>query len=188
MSNAPNVRHRWRKPLACLGMADVSWDELGNGEKLWRKAEPARRFLKTHPAAVAGALTATGVVVQMASALINASAVQRTFEYWIGMASAGFGLPVQLVLLVGVFLLLLDGLDGLAAAGQRNVFVILGCIAAFGSIVDLTDLSTIVADSGSEVATTWSVGIGALLTPAVIGVLACLVCLATARRIHRRER
>ena len=66
-------------------MAGLGSTEMSPGERLWRRAKPLRVSVRIRPAAVAGLLAAAGVVVQMVSALINASLAQDTKAWKIGL-------------------------------------------------------------------------------------------------------
>jgi hypothetical protein len=168
--------------------------DLSLGERGFRMIRRKINEVQPHPAAVLGVVVATGAVMAIAAAVANASAIPGvTFTFWVSLASAGFGLPVQLGLVVAALLLVLDSSSGAAYRGQRPLFGVLVAVSGAGMGIDLLALIVVLAQDGAppvgaaRLVASWVALSCSYLAPVSLGALACLLGAHGARSLPSKE-
>ena len=138
--------------------------------------------VQPRPVAALAVVIATGALIAIADALADASAVPgATFTFWVALASAGFGLPVELGLVVAALLLVLDSFSGAAYRGQRTLFGVLVAVGGVGIGVDLLAMIVVLVQDGAppvrpaRLAASWAALVCSYLAPVSLGALTCLL-------------
>jgi hypothetical protein len=168
--------------------------DLSLAERGFLRLSRQIRNVRARPAAVLAVGVSLGAVIAMASALANASAFPgATFTVWLSLASAAFGLRVELALVVATFLLVLDSASGASYRGQRLLFGVMVAVGGLGIGTDLVAMTVVLVQGGAppvgaaRLVAWWAVIVCSDLAPVSLAALTCWLGRHGARSVGTPE-
>ena len=161
--------------------------ELSPGERAWLRVRPVISNAGSRPQLILGAVVILGAMTAMAASITNASRFPDPFfAPWVLSAALGFGLDVQIALLIGALMLVVDRMTGGSGAVARVLMAVVVVLAGLGVVANV--LATVEAIRiyafgipGATQAEGWAVVISAHLVPTVVALVAGWLAWAAGR-------